>query len=243
MLCTPSLLSEIDAELARQIAHGTVDPVTRTPYPPELLGELTALLSPAPSPLRTGTPRQTRSHDIAKFFAAAATAAAATEPTTKEPETPQESTPTMTDEGSDAATLCRRRLGFVVLSRFFALPPPEQLARLQPCEVVCPSAEDSDFEGDEDEDEEECLGEQKACKRARDELDALQQVSDTDTEGEEDTVQDYGDEGKNDDAPSPPPAPAADTGTPDIADTAEETAPRPQDRALALDSLDMFLCD
>lgn len=251
--------SEIDAELARQIAHGTVDPVTREPYAPELLGALAAVPVPSSTtpPLRTGTPR---SHDITQFFAAAdATAPAA-------PEEPATATGTATGTteqepvvAADEDTAVRRRLDYVVLSRFFALPPPEQLARLCPCEVVCRGT--PGVEGCEEEDEDDGLDEQTPCKRTRAELDALPSFSYTEDEDEEEVEEEdgedilnFGDEEKDAVGNAPPAAAAAAvyTGTPDAEDAGkgheeheEETAqgPPPQDRALALDSLDMFLCD
>ena len=251
--CALSPGSEIDAELARQIAHGTVDPVTREPYPPELLGELEV---PPASSAATPLPRQqTRSHDITHFFAAAAAETAETAETAAPPE------PVAEDEDSDTGRAdteppVRRRLDFVVLSRFFALPPPEQLACLCPCEVVCRScAEDA-------EDAEDAGSVPTPCKRTRAELDALPEFSYTEEDDEDDKDGDdddgdgmlnFGDEEKDtfgnvDEGaavaaaapPSPPPRSPVDTGTPKVEETAQEQG---DDRTLALDSLDMFLCD
>ena len=112
--------SEIDQELARGIAHGLVNPITKQPYPEELLGVLKELPPPT-APLQQ---QRKSTVDLLQFFSIDTTTTTIT--TAAKTSTKQ----LIVDEPKPT----RRRLDFVVVSRFFAM---NQQDIPQPCETIC----------------------------------------------------------------------------------------------------------
>ena len=127
--------SEIDGDLARGIAHGLIDPISRQPYPDDLIGEL-KVLPPSTSPQKT--PKKLQSHSLLQFFSP--------KPSPRQKQTEEEkqegniesvSTTVLSSPRcslSSQPAVVKRRLDFIITSRFFPTP---DLSSLHACEVLC----------------------------------------------------------------------------------------------------------